>query len=110
MKELRKYERVRFLCRLEVAAIPDGEPRPASSVDLSLGGVGVVTQATFSVGQLVTVTFFLADSTSAGIQDPVVGRVAHFSADVNSNRVGIQFLQPLKEKEHERLVGRLIVA
>jgi c-di-GMP-binding flagellar brake protein YcgR len=110
MQELRQYERVGFLCQLEITAIPDGTPQEARSIDLSLGGVGVVTPATFSVGQLVTVTFFLGDSTSNAVQDPVVGRIAHFAADVDSNRLGIQFLQPLREADHRRLVRRLITA
>ncbi len=110
MKELRRYERVGFLCKLELTAIPGGIPQPANSLDLSLGGVGVITQSVFPIGQLVTATFFLSDSVRGEIQDPVVGRIVHFAADVDANRVGIEFLAPLTEKEHHRLVGRLLIA
>jgi hypothetical protein len=110
MKELRQYERIGFFCKLEVTAIPGGTPQPACAVDLSMGGVGIIMQAVFSVGQIVTVTFFLSDSVCGEVQDPVVGRVAHLQADTDANRVGIQFLQPLSETEHERLVKRLVGA
>jgi c-di-GMP-binding flagellar brake protein YcgR len=110
MKELRQYERVGFLCKLEITPIPGAKPQPARSLDLSLGGVGAMTQAVFPVGQIVTVTFFLRDSVGGEVQDPVVGRVAHFGADEDANRVGIQFLQPLSDTEHERLVNRLVSA
>jgi c-di-GMP-binding flagellar brake protein YcgR len=110
MKELRRYGRVEFLCRLDIAALPDGVPQDARALDLSLGGVGLVTAAVFPVGQLVTVTFFLGDSNSYEFRDPVVGRVAHFAADVDSNRLGIQFLTPLADADHERLVRRLVGA
>jgi c-di-GMP-binding flagellar brake protein YcgR len=108
MIELRQYERVGFLCKLELTAIPGGKPQPARSLDLSLGGVGVVTQSVYPIGQLLTVTFFLGDSICGEIQDPVVGRIVHFAADVDANRVGIHFLQPLTETEHRKLVNRLV--
>ena len=36
-----------------------------------------------------------------------MGRVVHFNANVDANHVGIEFLQPLTESEHPRLVGKL---
>ena len=110
MQELRQYERVGFLCQLEIAPISGGKPHPARSLDLSLGGVGIITQSVYSIGQVVTVTFFLSDAERGAIQDPVVGRIAHFAADIDANRAGIQFLQPLTETEHQRLVSRLVNA
>jgi c-di-GMP-binding flagellar brake protein YcgR len=110
MKELRQYERVDFLCKLQLTEMPSGKPQAARSLDLSLGGVGILTQAAFPVGQIVTVTFFLNDSVRGVIQDPVVGRVTHFRADVEANRLGVQFLQPLNQSEHERLFNRLVSA
>ena len=108
MKELRQYERVGFLCKLELSELPDGEPQAARSVDLSFGGVGFVTQSAFSVGQLVTVTFYFKDVSHQEARDQVVGRIAHFSADVDANRVGVQFLRPLTEAEHPLLAAKLL--
>jgi c-di-GMP-binding flagellar brake protein YcgR len=103
----RNYERVSFLCKLEVTALPGGVPQPTRSTDLSLGGVGAVTTSTFPVGQLVTVRFFYSDAAHGEANDKVLGRVVHFEADVDANKVGIQFLNPLSDAEHPQLVTRL---
>ena len=108
MIENRRYERVSFMCKLELTAMPDGEPQPARSLDVSLGGVGAVTEATFDVGETVTVTFFLKDSAHREAKDQVVGRVARLAADADANTLGIQFLNPLTEAEHPRLVSTLM--
>ncbi len=106
MSELRTYERVGFLCHLELVVLPDGVPQPASSLDLSMGGVGVITQAGFSVGQLVAVTFFLKGPDEAKVR--VTGRVARLAAGGDANVLGVQFLSPLTEAEFPRLVGKLL--
>jgi hypothetical protein len=110
MERLRKYERVSFMCQLELTAVPDGTPEPARALDLSLGGVGVITQAHFSVGEMVKVTFFLKDAAHGESKDDVSGQVARLTADVDANMLGIQFLNPLTEAEHARLVGKLLVS
>lgn len=108
MLQSRTSERVHFSCRLEVASATGGVPQPARAIDLSLGGVGAVTSAVFSPGQVVTVAFYRRDPTHGEIADRVIGRVAHFAADVDANKLGIQFLEPLKETEHPELVDRLV--
>ena len=108
MNELRQYERVGFLCKLELSEMPGGAPQAARSVDLSFGGVGFVTQSPFSVGQLVTVTFYFKDVSQNEVRDQVVGRIVHFAADVDANRVGVEFLCPLAEAEHPLLAGKLL--
>ncbi len=101
-------ERVGFLCRLEIAAAPDGLPQAARSLDLSVDGVGATTQAFFKMDQLVNVTFFLDRSESG--ESPVAGRVASFAPDIDTNRIDIQFLQRLSERENMRLFYRLLNA
>lgn len=108
MSELRRYERVGFLCRLELAVLPDGVTQLASSLDLSMGGVGVITQAAFSVGQMVAVTFFLKSPNEDETKVRVIGRVVRLAADVDANVLGVQFLSPLTEAEFPRLVGKLL--
>ncbi len=103
----RRFERVSFFCKLELTPLPHGAPAPAQATDLSLGGVGAVAQANLQVGQLTTVTFYFNDPAHGELQDQAVGRVVHFDADVDSNKIGIQFLSPLSEVEHPRLIDRL---
>ncbi len=108
MPQLRRYGRVGFMCKLELAGATGDAPQPAQAIDLSLGGVGAVTSAVFSPGQMVTVTFFHRDPTHGEMVDRVLGQVTNFSADVDANKLGIQFLQPLNEAEHPALVGKLV--
>ena len=65
MMDNRRFERVPFMCRLELATMPGGEPQAAHAVDLSVEGVGVTTQSGFPVGQLTTVTFYFNDRATA---------------------------------------------
>jgi hypothetical protein len=108
MVELRRYERVGFLGKLELTATPGGLPQPARSLDLSLGGVGAITQSVFTVGEIVSVTFFLKDTVNCEAKDHVAGRVVHLAANVDANTIGIQFLSPLSEAEHPLLVRKLL--
>jgi len=104
----RRYERVGFLCKLELKAVPEGVPQPARSIDLSLGGVGVVTQAAFAVGDLVAVAFIFKTYDLKPIRDEVVGRTVNLVADTDANLIGIQFLHVLTESEHPELVAKLM--
>jgi c-di-GMP-binding flagellar brake protein YcgR len=108
MVELRRYERVGFLGKLELTATTSGLSQPARSLDLSLGGVGAITQSVFAVGEIVTVIFFLKDTANCEVKDHVAGRVVHLAANVDANTIGIQFLNPLSEAEHPLLVGKLM--
>ncbi len=108
--ELRHYERVGFLCQLELTPVPGGAPRPGRSLDLSLGGVGAVTQSSFQLGQMVNVAFCFKDSNQIQVRDEVAGRVVRLAADVDVNQIGVQFLSCLTEAEHPRLMRKLMNA
>jgi hypothetical protein len=107
MVDLRRYGRVGFLGRLELTA-PRGEPQLARSLDLSLGGVRAITKSTFSMGEVITVAFILKDEAHCEVRYEVHGRIVRLRADVDANTVGIQFLKPLNDVEHPRLVGKLM--
>jgi c-di-GMP-binding flagellar brake protein YcgR len=106
----RRYERVSFLCQVTVAVLPSGTPIAARSVDLSAGGIGLITQGTFQPGQVVALMFSLQDATRREVVERVTGRVVHLRADVDANRVGVEFLEPLQESQHPVLMSRLLRA
>jgi hypothetical protein len=110
MLEMRRYERVSFLCQLELTALPGSVAHEARSLDLSLGGVGAITTKVYTIGQLVMVNFILNDSGLGKTTVQVLGRVAYLTADSDANRLGIQFLQSLTEAEHAPLVKKLLKA
>ena len=108
MMERRSYERVGFLCRVAVAVRPEAAPIEARSIDLSLGGVGLATSAALPVGQTVVLTFFLKGARQEEVRDQVQGRVVNLKADLDCNRVGVEFLEPLHESRHPALVRKLL--
>jgi len=106
--ERRSYERVGFHCRVAVAVRPGAVPIEARSMDLSLGGAGIATAAPLEVGQTVVLTFILRDGRQQEVRDQVQGRVVNLKADLDCNRVGVEFLEPLHESKHPALVGKLL--
>lgn len=106
--ERRRYGRVPFLSRVALTPIPGGTRSEARTLDLSLGGVGVLTSGAYAVGQAVELVFFSRDSKGAEVGERVLGRVANFKADVDGNRIGIEFAAPLRETECPVLTQRLL--
>src|SRR5262249_39494719 len=91
----RRYERVPFFADVTLRALPNGPSVPARTLDLSLGGVGLVTGAAFTPGQSVSVIFDLVDAAKRSTKFEVVGRVVNLNADLDANRLGVEFVEPL---------------
>ncbi|HZU36820.1 MAG TPA: PilZ domain-containing protein [Gemmataceae bacterium] len=106
--ERRRYERVNFFCRVGLTTLPGAPVREGRSTDISLGGVGLTTGGQFAVGQPVTVTFYLRDPRQGEVQDQVPGRVVNLKADMDGNRLGVEFLEPLDERRHPLLVRKVL--
>src|SRR4051794_10333323 len=104
----RRYERVSFLCKLELIPQPHGSALEAHSIDVSLGGVGAVFDANLEPGQLLSVVFCGKDAEGDEWKEEILGRAVHFRAEVDINKIGIQFLQPLNELEHPRLMRKVL--
>ena len=55
-----------------------------------------MTGAVFTPGQQVSIVFHLPDTTlKKKIDVEVTGRVVNLNADVDANRIGVEFLEPL---------------
>ena len=107
-REMRRYERHSFFCAVELTDFSGGSTYAGRSLDISLGGVGVVTNANFEVGALVHLAFLLKDARGADARELVDGRVARLNADVDANLLGIQFLSPLDDTHQPLLVGKIL--
>jgi len=57
MIEQRRYERVPFLCEVIVAILPGRTTERARSLDISLGGVGLISPSAIEPGRLVELSF-----------------------------------------------------
>ncbi len=79
----------------------------ARTVDISLGGVGIALAATFARGDLVTIVFRLDGRGRGPVEERVLGRVAYVRADVDGNRIGVEFLEPLASAACPELCRRV---
>ena len=104
--ERRRYERVPFFSDVILRPADSTRPLSARTVDLSLGGVGLVTTATLMLGDYVTVTFPFPDAAARRTTE-ILGRVASFRADEDANLVGVEFLEPLSVARAPELVRRM---
>ena len=104
----RRFERVEFFCEVSMTILPQGPTFWAHTFDVSLGGVGLVTQRGFQLGQAVALSFRVGQGTAKKLGKRITGRVMHLAADADANRVGIEFSQPLSESDHPELVRKLM--
>jgi c-di-GMP-binding flagellar brake protein YcgR len=108
MINLRRFERIAFFCDVALTVLPDGPTVEAHSVDISLGGVGLVTQASVGTGQTVAMAFSLRDESGKTIVNRVMGRVVHLRAEPDANRVGVEFLETLSPSVSPQLSKRVL--
>jgi hypothetical protein len=100
--ESRAYQRVGFLCRVDLTD-DAGATTAASTVDISLGGVGVASSRFVEAGKVVTLAFHLRDRRGEPAVERVAGRVVHARADVDGHVLGVEFLEPLLRAENPLL-------
>src|SRR4051794_40755806 len=100
--EKRTYQRVGFLCRVDLTA-DDGTTIEASTVDISLGGAGVVSPRFVASGRAVTLAFHLRDKAGAPAVERIEGVVAHARADVDGHMLGVEFLGPIQKASNPLL-------
>jgi hypothetical protein len=100
--EKRTYQRVGFLCRVDVAT-GDGTTIGANSVDISLSGVGVAAPRFVAAGRDVTQTFHLRDRAGAPAIEHVDGRVANARAGLDGHLLGVEFHTPLQRSSNPLL-------
>jgi hypothetical protein len=103
----RRYERVSFFSPLQLTVLPDGPTVPGSSFDISIGGVGVITEIMLDRGQDVCIHFQFSNGAKATIEEDVLGRVAYCRADEDSNCMGIAFLRVIREATQPVLTHKL---
>ncbi len=103
----RRYERVQFFCPVKLTVLPDGPTVQANSFDISIGGVGLHSSLFLERGEDVLVHFNIADGSRGSVEESALGRVAHSTADENGNRLGVEFLQTIRESIQPRLTKTL---
>jgi c-di-GMP-binding flagellar brake protein YcgR len=104
----RRYQRVPFLCPVELTALPEGKTSPARTLDVSLGGVGVLSQIGLEREHMVSVAFLLRNGQQGTVSESVLGRVAALRADDIGNVMGIEFIEPLTSAKHPALLRKLL--
>lgn len=108
MSNRRRFDRVPFFSDVSVTALPDGPTIPARSLDISLGGVGLVTQVALAPGQTVALIFSLPNGSRQENGQRVLGQVVNLRADCDVNYVGVEFLEPLSHTGSPHLVNKFL--
>jgi hypothetical protein len=103
----RKYERIPFFCEVRISDSAGKKTVVANTLDISLGGVGVAVSTPFARGDLVAVSFRLGRVKGQVVEERVFGRVAYFRADIEGNRIGVEFLEPLNAAACPELARRV---
>jgi c-di-GMP-binding flagellar brake protein YcgR len=107
MHEQRRYQRVAYFHPLHLTVLPDGPAVPASSFDISRGGVGLMADVSLERGQSVRIQFQLEDPRHGAVEVSVLGRVAYSRADEDGNYIGVEFLEPIHESSQPALARML---
>jgi c-di-GMP-binding flagellar brake protein YcgR len=108
MDNLRRFERIQFFCDVSLTVLPDGPTIDAHCVDISLGGAGLVAQASVGLGQAVALSFSLRHASGKAVINRVLGRVVHLQADPDANRIGVEFLEVLSPSVNPQLASRVL--
>ncbi len=103
----RCFERAAFFCQLQLTVLPDGPTVPANSFDISAGGVGVTAAVFLERGKDVRVDFHVGNGSIEETDECVLGRVAYSRADEDGNRIGIEFLETIRESAQPGLMKKL---
>jgi hypothetical protein len=98
---------VAFFCPLHLTVQPSGPTVPSRSFDISLGGVGLTTEVPLERGQTVRVTFHLNHNGSEEVDEDILGRVAYAKADEDGIRMGVEFLETIRESSYPALAKKL---
>jgi c-di-GMP-binding flagellar brake protein YcgR len=94
--ERRSFVRVPFHKAVTVYEPPKGPRVEARTLDVSLGGVGLMCREALPRGRAVVVVFILNDPRLGAREEHVPGKVVHLAADVDSNRLGVEFDEPVR--------------
>jgi c-di-GMP-binding flagellar brake protein YcgR len=103
----RRYERATFLRRLVLEVSGDERRIEASSLDISLGGVGILSPVGVPRGQRVTVAFWLKNGGGETVIERVDGTVMGARSEVDGCRLGIEFTHPLRAELQPLLVAKI---
>jgi hypothetical protein len=107
MYEKRRYERVAWFCPVLLKVMPAGPMLSANTFDISLGGVGVTADRMVERGETVTIRFHMHDGAQHVVEEDVLGRVAYSRADEDGDRIGIEFLEKIRESAQPLLTKKL---
>ncbi len=86
----RRHDRVSLSCPVELRVFPDGPTLRGRTYDISLAGVGLVSEAPLEVGTIVCITF-LWNHWQVKTRECVTGHVVSMESDIDGNRLGIEF-------------------
>jgi hypothetical protein len=103
----RAFERVPFFADVLLTSPVGGHSVAARSVDISLGGVGLICPGALTPGEPVVLTFRLPTGTGVVAEERLLGRVAHVRSDEAGQVLVVEFSAPLS-RHSAPLLTRMI--
>jgi len=98
MEQRRKYERVRFLASASVISPAMKTRFQACVTSLGRGGLGLFSERFLEVGQQVELELTWTNPVGRVYKDRVQGTVVTSRVGVEGNTIGVQFTEPLGQK------------
>ena len=93
----------RFFRPVRLTILPDGPDVLANTFDISIGGIGVISDVWLGRGTAVRVRFTSEDEPSGQFAEDAFGKVAYTRADESGNHIGVEFLKIIDESTHPAL-------
>lgn len=100
-------ERVEFFCPVKLKMLPDGPTISANSFDISLGGIGLISPVFVERGKDIRVQLRVKNGQNEYTYESALGRVAYSRAEVEGNRLGIEFMEYIHESTQPELTKKL---
>jgi len=104
---VRKYERAIFLCRVDLSVGSESSPITMSSLDISLGGVGLISRVILPIGRPVSLAFHLKNAAQVPVIEYVQGRVVHARTDIDGHHLGVEFQESLQRSCNPHLTRKV---
>lgn len=103
-QDKRRFGRAPFLANVTVELLSGDSVIDARSVDVSLGGVGLISPTPIPAGEQVVLTFHLKTA-SGTTTERIPGRVANLRFDDDASIVGVEFSAVLDRNAAPVLTG-----
>jgi c-di-GMP-binding flagellar brake protein YcgR len=96
-----------FFTDVELSDSAGGPPIPARTLEISLGGVGLMSPKPLPEGSHIRLIFHLRNGSQTEVPETVHGMVRVLRSDIDGHRLGIEFSEPLRPDHNPKLLKKV---